>query len=200
MREKLSISEDRLGSCLQKQYGLMPLALEFLPLGLDTRSGVYRVVSTDGVPYLLKVKMGPLYEPTCFVPRYLNDQGIISVVAPVLTKSHALWAQLEGWVVIVYPFIVGDTTLTGVTNEHWKELGTIFRRIHQAATSFHGFQMLRRETFDPSEYIRLVRAFETQHIGKYHDGKLSERDLSSSWMAHQPTIDTVVTSLDKLAQ
>lgn len=200
MREKLRISEDHLRSCLQEQYGLMPLALEFLPLGLDTKSGVYRVMSRHGVPYLLKVKMGPLYEPSCFVPRYLNDQGISSVVAPVFTKSHALWAQLEGWAVIVYPFFDGDTNWTGMIDQHWKEVGTILKRIHQAATPFHGFQSLRKETFDPREYLRLVRAFEIQHVGKYRDGDVSERALRSSWRAHQPTINTVVTSLEKLAQ
>ncbi|HEU0177884.1 MAG TPA: hypothetical protein VFV58_26775 [Blastocatellia bacterium] len=103
MRENLGISEDILRPCLEEQYGLTPLAFEFLPLGLDTKAVVYRVMSEHGVPYLLKAKMGSLCEPSCFVPRHLYDQGISSVVAPVLTKNHALWTRLEGWAVIVYP-------------------------------------------------------------------------------------------------
>jgi spectinomycin phosphotransferase len=50
MREKLGVSEDILRTCLQEHYGLTPITLEFLPLGLDTRAEVYRVMSEDGVP------------------------------------------------------------------------------------------------------------------------------------------------------
>ncbi len=49
------------------------------------------------------------------------------------------------------------------------------------------------------EYVRWVRAFETQHAHSRCGGSASERALRSSWMAHQPTIHTVVTSLEKLA-
>src|SRR6266571_915114 len=131
MREQPGIPEERLRACLQDQYDLIPVTFEFLPLGLDYNAGVYRVVSEQGTAYLLKVTSRPLYEPRCLVPRYLNDQGITSVVAPVPTRSGALWTQLEEWTVIVYPFIDGDTSWTGMTNEQWKEVGTIFQQIHQ---------------------------------------------------------------------
>src|SRR5712664_553413 len=105
MHEQPGIPEERLRACLQDQYDLTPVTLEFLPLGLDYHAGVYRVVSEQGTPYLLKVTSRPLYEPGCLVPHYLRDQGIISVVAPYPTKSHTLWTLLEEWTVIVYPFI-----------------------------------------------------------------------------------------------
>src|SRR5712692_2616173 len=94
MRQPPSIAEEQLRACLQDQYDLVPVTLEFLPLGLDYNAGVYRVVSEQGTASLLKVTSRPLYEPQCLVPRYLNDQGITSVVAPVPTRSGALWASL----------------------------------------------------------------------------------------------------------
>ncbi len=109
MREQLSIPEEHLRACFQEQYDLNPVTLEFLPLGLDYHTGVYRVVSEQGTPYLLKVKSGSLYEPSCLVPGYLRDQGIAAVVAPLPTKRNTLafpsWAgytmtireQLKGW-------------------------------------------------------------------------------------------------------
>ncbi len=118
MREQPGIPEERLRACLQDQYDLIPVTFEFLPLGLDYNAGVYRVVSEQGTAYLLKVTSRPLYEPRCLVPRYLNEQGITSVVAPVLTRSSALWTLLEEWTVIVYPFIDGDTSWTGMTGSH----------------------------------------------------------------------------------
>ncbi len=131
MREQPGISEERLRACLQDRYDLSPATLEFLPLGLDYQAGVYKAVSELGSSYLLKVTSRPLYAPACLVPRYLNEQGITAVVAPIPTLSGNLWTQLEEWAVLVYPFIDGDTSWTGMTDEQWKEVGTIFQRIHQ---------------------------------------------------------------------
>src|SRR6266705_6773676 len=200
MREPPSIPEEHLRACFQQHYDLIPVTLEFLPLGLDYNAGVYRVVSEQGTAYLLKVTSRPLYEPRCLVPRYLNDQGITSVVAPVPTRSGALWTKLVDWTVIVYHFIDGDTSLTGMMNEQWKEVGTIFKRIHQVMLPPFGFESLQKETFDPTEYARWVRTFEAQHLHARHDGSESSRALRTDWVAHQSTIHTVVTSLEKLAE
>ncbi|HEX9133078.1 MAG TPA: aminoglycoside phosphotransferase family protein [Ktedonobacteraceae bacterium] len=199
MRAQPSIPEEHLRTCLQEQYDLNHVTLEFLPLGLDYNAAVYRVVSEQGAAYLLKVTSRSLYEPRCLVPRYLNDQGITSVVAPIPTRSGALWTKLVDWTAIVYPFIDGETSLTGMTDEHWKEVGTIFKRIHQVMPPPFGFESLRKETFDPAEYARWVRTFESQHAQEPSCGSASQRALRSSWIAHQPTIHMVVTSLEKLA-
>jgi hypothetical protein len=53
MSEKPSISEEQLRVCLQEQYDLIPVTLDFLPLGLDTEASVYRVVSEHGTPYFV---------------------------------------------------------------------------------------------------------------------------------------------------
>jgi spectinomycin phosphotransferase len=200
MREQPGIPEERLRGCLRDQYGLILATLEFLPRGLDFNAGVYRVVSEQGTSYLLKVTTRSLYEPGFLVPAYLSKQGITSVVAPVPTKSSALWTKLMDWTVIVYPFIDGDTSLAGMTNEHWKEVGTIFKGIHQVRHSPESFPSLRKESFDPAEYTRWVHDFETQHLLSRHGGSASERDLLTSWVSHQSTIRTVVTSLEKLAE
>jgi spectinomycin phosphotransferase len=78
MREQPKIAEERLRTCLQYHYDLIPITLEFLPLGLDYHAGVYQVVNEPGTSYLLKVKSGALYEPGCLVPSLLRDQGITS--------------------------------------------------------------------------------------------------------------------------
>ncbi len=200
MREQPGIPEEQLRACLQDQYDLYPVSLEFLPRGKDYKAGVYRVVSEQSTAYLLKVTSRSLYEPRCLVPHYLNDQGITSVVAPVPTRSGALWTRVEEWTVIVYPFIDGDTSLTGMTNEQWKEVGMIFKGIHQVRLSPEGFESLRKETFDPTEYTRWVRAFETQHLHSRRGGSGSSRALRADWRAHQSTIHTAEASLEKLAE
>ena len=199
MREPPRIPEERLRVCLQNQYDLDPVTLTFLPLGKDYNAGVYRVVSDQSTAYLLKVTSRPLYEPSCLVPYYLSQQGVTSVVAPVPTTRHALWTQLGEWTVIVYPFLDGDTSLTGMTAAQWQEVGTIFQRIHQVRLPPAGFSSLRQETFDPTGYARWVRTFETQHLQQCLGGSGAARALCASWVARQSTIHTAVTSLEKLA-
>src|SRR5260221_11915236 len=123
MREPPRIAEEHLRACLQDQYDLGLVTLTFLPLGHDYDAGMYRVESEQGTAYALKVTSRPLYEPPCLVPRYLTDQGIASVVAPIPTGSRALWARLSDWTVIVYPWITGESSLTGLTDEHRSQHG-----------------------------------------------------------------------------
>ncbi|HEX4205429.1 MAG TPA: aminoglycoside phosphotransferase family protein [Ktedonobacteraceae bacterium] len=199
MREKPGISEEQLRVYLQEQYDLIPVTLDFLPIGLDSRAGVYRVASEQGTLYLLKATSRLLYEPACLVPRYLSDQGITSVVAPLPTRSNALWTRIGDWTVTVYPFLDGDTSWTGMTDAQWKNTGAIFKRIHQAPLPPIGFESLRKESFDPTEYARWVHVFETQQAQEHSEGSVSERALRASWMEHQPTIHAAVASLEKLA-
>ena len=199
MREKPAIADELLQATLRDQYGLVPVTLEFLPVGLDYYAGVYRVVSEQGSAFLLKVTSRPLYEPRYLVPRYLNDSGIPSVIAPLPTKSGALWTKLADWTVILYPFIEGNSSKTGMTNEHWRALGSIFRHIHQTPVPAVGFESLRRETFDVTEYVEWIHDFETQHLHAEHSGGVPERALRDDWLAHQSTIHGAVSSLQKLA-
>lgn len=201
MREQPNIPEQLLRACLQDQYGLIPTTFDFLPLGLDYHAWVYRVGSEQGSDYLLKATSRPLYEPACLVPRYLRDQGITAVVAPIPTKSNALWAQLEDWRVIVYPFIEGDTRWEGMTDAQWREVGSVFKRIHQVALpSQVRLEEMKKETFDAAEYARWIRGFEAEHARARDGAGATERTLRDLWMAHQPTILAGVTALEKLAE
>ena len=199
MHEKPSIPDEQLRACLQDQYSLSAAMLEFLPLGMDTRSALYRVVSEQGTSYLLKIRSGPFYVPSCRVPRYLRDQGIASVVAPLPTKRKTLWTQMGDWKMTVYPFIAGDTSWTpAMTDEQWRAVGTTFHQIHQIRLPPGGFAGLRKETFDATEYSRWVHVFDTQFAGS-RGASQAEQALRSCWMAHRTTIHTAVTSLEALA-
>jgi spectinomycin phosphotransferase len=200
MREPPGIGEERLRACLQDQYGLISALPEFLPLGHDYDAGVYRVISVQGRAYLLKVTSRLLYEPSCLVPAYLRNQGITSIVAPNPTTSGALWTKLGDWTVILYPWINGESSLTGMTNAQWKEVGSIFQRIHQIRLPPVGFESLRKECFDLTEYAQWIRTFETQHIQESNSASASQRALRSSWKAHLPTIHRAMATLEQLAK
>ena len=185
---------------MQEQYALSALALHFLPVGLDTQAGVYRVVSDQGNTFLLKVTSRPFYEPRCLIPHYLKNQGIESVVAPLPTNDGGLWARLEEWTVTLFPFIDGETNWTGMTDAQWREVGSTFKRIHQTILPPGGFEFVHRETFDPTEYAQWIDAFEARTISLPNGGTPPERALRSCWRMHQPTIHTGVRRLQKLAE
>ena len=199
MREEPGIAREKLRACLQEQYGLTPAKIDFLPVGQDTNAGVYRVVSEQGPAYLLKIKSGLFYAPGCIVPRYLCDQGIASVVAPLPTKTKALWTQAGEWTVITYPYLEGDTGWTGMTDEHWKLVGGISKRVHEAVLPAAGVDGLRRESFDPSGYARSIENVEIQLATSEDGGGKPERALRRSWAKHRSTIYALLTSLDKLS-
>jgi spectinomycin phosphotransferase len=199
MRKSPNISEERLRGCLHHQYDLSPDALEFLPRGHDFSAGVYRIVSRQKTDYLLKVTSRPLYEPRYLIPGFLKDQGITSVVAPIPTTEGSLWTQVQEWTIAVFPFIEGSTGLPEMTQEHWKETGAIFKQIHQAVLPPIGFESLRKENFNPKEYVQWVRDFETEYANS--TGKdATEHAFLSYWKEHQSIIHTVLNSLEKLAK
>ncbi len=200
MREAPHITEEHLRSSFQEQYDLVPVTIELLPGGLDYYARVYRVISENGTPYLLKVKSGELYEPACLVPGYLRDQGITAVVAPLPTKKNTLWTQLGDWTMIVYPFHAGETSWEGMTDEQWRTTGAIFKQLHSVTLPPSGFESLRKETFDPMNYTSWVRNFETQLAHVRDNGSAAERTLRSSWVTHQSKIHEAISSLEKLAE
>jgi spectinomycin phosphotransferase len=199
VREAPNIAVDRLRTCLREQYALAAITLEFLPRGHDYLAGVYRVAGEQGSVYLLKVTSRPLYAPSCLIPRYLRDQGISAVVAPLPTTSGSSWTTVAEWTVIVYPFLDGESTLTGMTSAHWSAVGAIFRQIHQVPLPPAGFAAVRTERFDPTGYVRWVRAFETDHLAARPSDSGAVRDLCAAWEAHRSTIDTGLTFLETLS-
>ena len=58
MLEKPDIPDELIISCLQEEYGLLIVRLEFLPLGADLGTAVYRVLTDDGASYFLKLRRG----------------------------------------------------------------------------------------------------------------------------------------------
>lgn len=195
MREPPAIAEEHLRACLQTQYGLAPATVEFLPLGWDTNAGVYRATTEQGAVYAIKVTTRPLYEPAYLVPRYLHTQGIADVVAPLPTTDNcALWTQLDGWRLVVYPFIAGDTGWATITDAHWRVTGAVFRRIHQVAPP--PVEALQRETFDPTGYARWIRAFDAQPSPVADAEGDATSALRAAWRAQQSRINEVVAALE----
>ncbi|MCL4878249.1 MAG: hypothetical protein KJ064_16430 [Anaerolineae bacterium] len=80
MLEKPDIQDTNILYCLRDDYGLKAAQVEFLPLGADRNTAVYRAITDDGTAYFVKLRSGDFDEMT--------------IIAPLLTQSQQLWTGL----------------------------------------------------------------------------------------------------------
>ena len=200
MRDRPDVSDEQLRVCLRADYGLSAATLDFLPLGWDTHAGVWRVADEGGTLYLLKAKEGAPNEAGCLVPRYLRDQGIEAVVAPLpVLGAERWWAAMGAWTVTVYPYIEGVTGWKPpLTDAQWRAVGAALRRMHLVAPPAALAGLMRREAFAPGAYGRAVDAFEARHLHAEGGGP-AEQALRASWLAHRRVIHVAVASMEALA-
>src|SRR4051794_14521719 len=107
MLERPSLADEKITACLQAEYGLLATEIVFLPLGADMNTAVFRVDmdAADYAPYFLKLRRGNFDAITVDVPKFLFEQGITEIIAPIPTRSNHLWTPLDDFNLILYPFI-----------------------------------------------------------------------------------------------
>ena len=161
MLEKPNIPEELIIARLQEEYQLRVLALNFLPLGADMGTAVYRVIADHGTAYFLKLRRG-FDQITVVVPLFLKSQGIQEIITPVQTKSKQYWTDFDEYTMIVYPFIDGqDGFEIELTDAHRKILGKGLKRIHSAQLPPELMRVIPSETFD-SKWRESLKFFQAQ--------------------------------------
>jgi spectinomycin phosphotransferase len=159
MLEKPQIQDEKIMACVQLEYGLQVARVEFLPLGNDQNSAVYRVVAENGTPYFLKLRSGVFDENAAAVPKFLHDQGIRQIIAPITTKLGQLRANLEPFKLMLYPFIDGqDGYEAALSDQQWQDFGAALKRIHTANIPFEIITTIPRETYS-DKWREIVKSF-----------------------------------------
>ncbi len=157
MLEKPDLQDEVIIACLQDEYDLPGVQVTFLPLGADWNTAVYRAVADDGTPYFLKLRGGVFDKISVALPRFLSDQGVEQIIAPQTTRTGQLWASLEPFKVILYPFVEGrDGYEVDLSDRQWSEFGTALRRIHTAEVPPALIRGIRQETYSP-QWREIVR-------------------------------------------
>ncbi|HSN77941.1 MAG TPA: aminoglycoside phosphotransferase family protein [Anaerolineae bacterium] len=158
MLEKPDIQTDAIVACLQNAYGLSVHQLDFLPLGADQNTAAYRIVAGDGACYFLKLRRGVFDETAVALPSFLRRQGIAPIIAPLPTTAGQLWASLDCFKLVLYPFVAGRDAYEAVLSDRqWYDLGNALQRIHAADLPRALLSRLRQETYAP-EWRDIVRA------------------------------------------
>ena len=159
MLEKPDLPDEKIIACLQADYGLQITHVAFLPLGADQNTVVYRIIAADGTLYFLKLRRGVFDETSVALPKFLSNQGIRSIIAPLTTQAGRLWAGLDDYTVIVYPFIDGrDGYDADLSDRHWIEFGAALKRIHTASVPSSITSRIPRESYS-ARWRDLVRLF-----------------------------------------
>ncbi len=178
MLEKPDIQDEKITECLKDQYGMQTVRVGFLPLGADHDTAVYKVITDKGFVLFIKLRRGAFHEALVAIPRLLYDQGVSQVIPSKLTVDRKLWVGLDGYSLIVYPYIEGQTGFDkGLSDKQWSEFGQALRNIHNADIPNHLLNLLSKETFSP-EWREIVKRYldriESENFTEPTAAKLAE--------------------------
>jgi spectinomycin phosphotransferase len=147
MLEKPAISDDVIIACLRDTYDLAVTSLEFLPIGADQNTAVYRA-TTNETAYFIKLRSGDFDKMTVLAPKHLYDAGIGSVIPPLPTSNHALWVAVDDFKLAVSPYVNGYNGYEGnLSNQHWIEFGRALKALHTTPLPTTITNQIQRETF-----------------------------------------------------
>lgn len=196
MLEKPTLSDETIIANLRDHFGLTVTALEFLPIGNDTNAWVYRVEA--GETYFLKLKKGTIHQPSVMVPRYLKDNDIPQIIAPLPTKAGELWHPVENFNLILYPFIEGGTGFhVGMSDAHWTEIGTALRRVHSLPLTPVLQATMRVETFTP-RWITTIHKLDA-FVETAQFTHPIQAELAAFWKTKREPIQQVISRTEEIA-
>jgi len=159
MLEKPDLEDKRIIDCLNDEYRVPVAQILFLPLGADQNTAVYHIVAGDGISYFLKLRGGDFEDTSVTLPKFLTAQGIEHIIAPLTTTAGDLWADLDAFKVILYPFVQGHNGYEiCLSDHHWRALGATLKRIHTVVLPPTQSRRIRPETYTPL-WREMVKTF-----------------------------------------
>lgn len=162
MLEKPGIPDDLIVSRLLLEYDLQVEQIEFLPLGADVNTAVYRLAVHPETAYFLKLRKGSFDKIAVTLPRFLRSQGIKAIIAPLKTREGQNWSILDPYKMILYPFIQGKNGYeVRLFDQQWLDFGAALKQVHTAQIPAELRKHIPRESYSP-RWRKLVLDFQTQ--------------------------------------
>ncbi len=150
MLDKPDIPDEKIVTYLQAEYGLRIIQIAFLPLGGDLSTAVYRAVADDATPYFCKLKFGVFDEISVELPTFLSEQGITQIIPPRVTNTGRLWAKMDEFCLILYPFVEGMSGFEIELSEpQWADFSTALKRIHITLVPSALSRKIGKESYSP---------------------------------------------------
>jgi spectinomycin phosphotransferase len=199
VRERPPVSDRSLAAALAAGWGVAPASVEFLPVGDDARAWSFRVVAGDGTRWFLKVRRGPVDPATVLVPMFLRDHGLAQVVAAVPAVDGDPWRQLDGFTVLLYPWVEGVPAMErGLDDRQWVALGGFLAALHRTGLPADLAATVGRERFVPWG-ARPVRGLDTRLVQGRAGDPLGQ-ELAGLWRAHRDEIAFAADRAERLGR
>ncbi|MGE0542104.1 MAG: phosphotransferase enzyme family protein [Dehalococcoidia bacterium] len=190
MLEPPNLSDATIIATVHERYGIVVTALTFLPIGNDSATWVFRLQPATGDTLFLKLRKGAANAPSFIVPHYLADHGVTHVVAALPARTGALWIDVDGFALALYPYIDGATgTDTDMTEDHWITYGAALRQVHDTELPPAIIRLLQRETFIPDRGDVIAHLDALLPTRTFTDP--SERELAAFWLERREAIRTL---------
>jgi len=199
MLEKPDIKDESIIACLQNEYNLSVAKIDFLPLGADLNTVVYRILTEDDTPYFVKLRRGEFNTATVTVPKFLSDLGIKQIIPPLTTHTGRLWASLDPYNVILYPFVEGYNGFEVTLSDQQRiEFGSTLKRFHSANIPSTLTNNIQRETFSPRAR-NLVRTFLERIENEYFNDPIAAELAAFLKIKRHETLE-LIERTEQLAQ
>ena len=148
MLEPPSLAPTLLVSVLQSAHEVQVKQIEFLPLGADVNTAVYRVVTLDKSVYFMKLRRGTFNASSVIFPNYLYEQGIPHIIPSLPSSSGELWTDVHEFRLVLYPFVEGQSAYqVALSEKDWLLFGKTLRRIHELIPPASLLRGLPQETY-----------------------------------------------------
>lgn len=199
MLEAPQLAAETVKAALKAAYGIDAAAVEFLPIGYDFASSVFRVTAGDGTPYFLKARTGGGFSaPSLAVPFQLKRMGVPLMPAPLATRAGALWIKVDGFALSLFDFIEGETgTDAGLSDDQWRLLGRTTRQIHQSRLPQRLAAKIPQDNFRCRQRGMLDKVAAAVGSGGLTDPH--SLTLAGAWRQHQSRIKALMARFDDLS-
>jgi len=198
MIEKPDIPDEVILRALEVCYSIRGETIEFVLRGLDTAAWAYRVNAGD-MSYFLKVSKGSPDQTGAWIPRFLAQQGMQQVIAPLPTKQGEAFGILGGLSLRLQPFIPGERAMdAGMSSEQWKEFGAFLGRLHSLELATNITSQLRRETFTPRRLEWVAQMNARIHVSENPDPTAAV--MISVWRENHARISVLLERTAALAR
>ncbi|MCZ7472777.1 MULTISPECIES: aminoglycoside phosphotransferase family protein [unclassified Micromonospora] len=191
MIDKPDIDERTLAAEVAAAWPVDVVDLVFMPVGLDGQAWAYRVETSDGGRYFLKVRRGDFTPAAVLLPGLLRAQGLRQVVAPLDRPDDGAGRGFGDYRLLLYPFHDGGSLWgRGLTDRQWIEYGEFLGRLHRVTPSAEVAAVLPAETYRSSAAERL------RTLG----GQAATSEvLGAFWARHGAALHRLAETVDDLA-
>lgn len=179
MRDRPKLTDERIVAGLEYAYGISARAVEFLPIGNDAAATTFRVRGEQRA-YFLKLRVGDPNRASLILPHHLRVNGVDNVVAPLVTTSGALFAELDEYSLVLYPWIEGESKLgKTLSPQQWRAWGAIMRAIHRACFNEQVKAQLPQEQYGKRWLGRLEKV--ERALERIHQPHAFAIELAGLW-------------------